>query len=123
MTYPNAARLKNLLLKTTALASLLLSSKGEAQVMPVTMNDDNSTAIVDVGSDAGMYFWSVNGPGGINQLAKQWFYFRIGDSGPNYAINMISPATYTQSMPGGEDLSIVYDNAALRVEIDYGLTG
>ena len=78
MMYPSTP-CKQLLLQLITLGFTLLASAGNAQVTPVTMNSANSTAIVDVGSDAGMYFWSVNGPGGINQLAKQWFYFRIGD--------------------------------------------
>src|SRR5712671_8146374 len=123
MMYPNRARFKNAPLKIAALASLLLASRTEAQVTPVTMSDANSTAIVEVGSDAGMYFWSVNGPSGINQLAQQWFFYRIGSSGANDAINKISTATYSQTTAGGNDLSIVYNNDALRVEIDYGLTG
>src|SRR6266481_4287231 len=121
MMYPNSPRCKKLLLKVLTLASALLASAGNAQVTPITMNDANSTAIVDVNGDAGMYFWSVNGPGGINQLNQQWFFYRIGTSGTNYAINTISAASYSQTMAGGNDLSIIYDNADLRVEIDYGL--
>src|SRR2546430_5056438 len=107
MMYPRRARFTNPLLKTAVLGLLLLASTGESQVAPVTMSDANSTAIVDVGSDAGMYFWSVNGPGGVNQLAKQWFWYRIGSTDINLAINTISPATYNQTTAGGNDLFIV----------------
>ena len=59
---------KKLSIAIVALGCALLVSVSEAAT--ATMNDANSQATVDLDSDAGMYYWSVNGAGGINQLAQ-----------------------------------------------------
>ena len=43
-----------------------------------TITDGGSTAQIDLASDSGMYSWTVNG---VNQMTRQWFWYRIGSSG------------------------------------------
>lgn len=95
----------------------LLAFQASAQVTPVTMTTPGgSIARVDVDSALGMYFWSV---GGQNQLNQQWFYYGIG-GGPQFAVNTISAASYTQ--PTANSLITTYANSLLSVSIKYVLT-
>ena len=110
---------KKIRLLGLTVAAALLASVSQAAVTPVTMSDLNSVAIVDVDSNAGMFQWTV---GGVNQLAQQWFWYRIGSSGAVQPINSIGPAIWNQSA-GTNTLSTSYGNAQLSVNIDYILTG
>jgi hypothetical protein len=101
------------------MAAALVASVSQAQVTPVTLTDLNSVAIVDVDSNAGMYQWTV---GGINQLAQQWFWYRIDSSPYVQPINSISAATWNQPL-GPSSLFTSYGNAQLSVNINYKLTG
>ena len=113
---------KKLPIAFVALGCALLGSVRQVQATDVTMTDANSQAVVDVNSADGMKFWSVNGAGGINQLAQQWFWYRIGTGGGASPINSISGATYNQTA-GPNFLTTTYGNANLSVEVDYKLTG
>jgi hypothetical protein len=110
---------KKLRLLGLTLAVALLASASQAAVTPVTMSDLNSVAIVDVDSNAGMFQWTV---GGANQLAQQWFWYRIGNGTAVQPINSIGPAVWNQAA-GINTLSTTYNNAQLKVSIDYVLTG
>jgi hypothetical protein len=98
------------------LATVLLSPATHAQV--VTLEDGNSSAMVNVNSSAGMSQWLVNG---VNNLNQQWFWFGVGSGGPQAPINSISPAAYTQS--AANTLDTTYANTSFSVEISYTLTG
>jgi hypothetical protein len=98
------------------LAAVLLSPASQAQV--VTLQDGNSSALVNVNSDAGMSQWLVNG---VNNLNQQWFWFGVGQGGPQAPINSISSAAYTQS--AANTLDTTYANTSFSVEINYTLTG
>lgn len=101
-----------------ALAALVSIATSQAQpVTPVLMVDGNSTARVDVGSDLGMYSWTFNG---IENLRKQWFWYRIGDT-VAAPINTIGPATWFNLGPNA--LNVTYGNPNFSVMIDYLLVG
>ncbi len=51
----------------------MVALTSQAYVQTITLADGNSSALVDVGSTAGMYNWTVDG---VNQLAQQWFWYR-----------------------------------------------
>src|SRR5690348_16726746 len=79
--------------------SVLSSS---AQV--VTLVDQSSSATVNLDGAAtpgglGMTNWSV---GGVNNLAQQWFWYRVGSSGPEQPINTIGSLTF--SIPNARTL-------------------
>jgi hypothetical protein len=81
------------------------------------LNDANSAVQVNVGSQAGMSQWSVDGQ---NQLHQQWFWFGIGN-GAEASINTISAASVVT--PDARTLYTTYANAQLSIEVDYTLTG
>ncbi len=107
-------------LLSLAAASRLMMSVCQAQV--VTLTDNGSVAVVDLGSPAGMNQWTVTGlPGGMeNQLHQQWFWYRI-NGGLAQPINTISPAIFTQG--SANQLAATYANSDVSVTIKYTLTG
>jgi len=98
----------------TAVSSSLMAAS-----IPVTLTSGNTTAIVDVGTQAGMDFWSVNGPSGQNQLQQQWFWYRVG-TGPQLSIDNISAPSWSQTP---NTLTTTYANSAFSVSIMYTLNG
>jgi hypothetical protein len=100
---------------TLGLVFSAMTLPGTAQI--ITLADHNSTVQVDVGSQNGMFNWSVEGQ---NQLRQQWFWFGIGN-GPEAAINTISAASV--NTPNSRTLYTTYANVQLSIEIDYTLTG
>jgi hypothetical protein len=96
-----------------AFPAMILPCK--AQILNLT--DNNSFVQVNVGSQAGMSQWSVDGQ---NQLHQQWFWFGIG-AGAEASINTISAASVVT--PDARTLYTTYANIQLSIEVDYTLTG
>jgi PEP-CTERM motif-containing protein len=109
-------KLFSLWLTTGVVAFLALASSADAQI--ITLVDNNSVAQINVGSSSGMFNWNVDGQ---NQLAQQWFWYRVGALGPEQAINSISAPALTT--PNARTLYTSYNNGAIGVEVDYQLTG
>jgi hypothetical protein len=93
-------------------------------VTGITLIDGNSTILVDPTSQAGMYQWNVNN---INYDAKQWFWYRIGNTGPEASIDTISaPVVSLYDLTGEGDIDtarMVYNNNNLKVDVKMGVTG
>jgi hypothetical protein len=107
-------------LKVTVMCLGLAFSFGASSVKAqiVTLSDNNSVALVNVGNQQGMFNWSVQG---MNQLHQQWFWYSVGATAPA-SVDTISPATLTLDN-GTRGLSSTYGNAAFSVQIDYLLSG
>jgi hypothetical protein len=91
----------------------------------VTLTDGNSTASVDPNSQQGMFNWSVLNPNNpntsVNQLQQQWFWYRVGSTGPEHSIDTISaPSLLT---PNARTLTANYSTNQFSVRIDYILSG
>jgi hypothetical protein len=90
----------------------------------VTLTDNNATAVVNTGSQAGMNFWSVDGNGlsGQNQLQQQWFWYRVGNSVPQSINTMSGP---TNTLVGLNNLTTTYFNSTYNfgISISYQLSG
>jgi len=88
----------------------------------VTLSDLNSTATVNLGPGAGnsvgMTRWTLDG---IDNLAQQWFWYRVGSAGPEQPINTIGGLTFSQ--PNPRTLYATYFNGQYGVTINYLLTG
>ena len=95
------------LIDNTAVASTLTLEDGGNSI--VTINPD---------SQAGVNSWLVND---VNQLAQQWFWYRIGETGGQYSIDTISAPSVQQFDP--TTATITYSNSAVKVGITYTLTG
>jgi hypothetical protein len=99
------------------LSAVMVTSITTASGSIVFLKDGNSTASVDVDSPAGMFQWTVDG---VNHLNQQWFWYRVG-SGPQFPINTISAASWTQNALN--TLNTTYANTIFSVNINYTLTG
>lgn len=106
-------------LRTLILPLSVMALAVQTQAAIFTLTDANSSATIDTGSSAGMNNWTVNG---VNQLAQQWFWYRVGSSGGESPINAIS-ATPTISNPDSRNLQVSYFNGSYGVTIHYTLTG
>ena len=108
------------LLSTTAVAGL------------ITLADGNSVVNINPGPSSladgvnGVNFWSVNGAGGTNQLQQQWFWYRIGDSGPELSIDTLAVGGSVSAVQFDTGIaSVTYSNPTkgLSVKVLYTLTG
>lgn len=98
-----------------ALGSLATVFPSQAQI--IMLSDGGSSAKIDT-LRVGMYDWSV---GGINQLRQQWFWYRVGTSGPEQTIDKISAPTI--SGLSANQATISYANSLFSVDVTYVLTG
>jgi len=91
-----------------------LVSQSEAQIYTLSQND--SSAQINTSSQAGMFNWSV---GGVNQLAQQWFWYRVGSAGPEASIDTIAPVSASQTL--ANKLTTTYANSTISVKTAYTL--
>jgi hypothetical protein len=82
------------------------------------LNDGNSTVQVKADSTAGMTSYLVDG---VNQVKDQWFYYRIGNSGPESPIETIGSLVWSQSE--ARSLDLTYGNSLYSARVVYTLTG
>ena len=98
----------------------MIGLAGVAVANAYTMTNGNSTINYDPDTSAGMSDWKIDGQ---DQLAKQWFWYRVGTTGGESAINTIGHVT-TQSSPGNRLIETVFTSASnFRITVTYLLTG
>jgi len=102
-----------------AFLALFQIISGITNATPIyTLLSGNSAVSIDLGSQAGMYNWTVEGQ---NQLNQQWFWYRVGSSGPEASIDTIGlPAVQTY---GTSILDTTYTASKFTLAVDYTLTG
>lgn len=88
-----------------------------AVAAPVVLTHNNSTAIVDPDTNAGMHTWEVDGS---DQLFQQWFWYRVGNN-PEDSIDTISAPVTVQ--PTARHATTTYTAANFILSVDYLLTG
>ena len=78
-------------------SSFVLTAALTVQGQIVTLTDKSAVAVVNLDSGAsnalGMTSWTI---AGINNLAQQWFWYRIGDNGAESPINAIGGLSFSQ---------------------------
>jgi hypothetical protein len=106
------------------LVGVVLGSAALAIASPIVIVDGNSTVRVDTSSDVGMFSWEVDG---VQHIARQWFWYRVGDTGPEYAVNTLGAPiinlTDGDADGSADTLYMKYTGSGLRIEITYVLTG
>lgn len=85
---------------------------------PSILGDGNSSVSIDSGSPSGVNNWFVDGQ---NQLNREWFWYRIGNSGTASSIDTISTPTLFQPTAGA--LSAIYQNTQFSLQVVYSLVG
>ncbi|MBI5388397.1 MAG: VPDSG-CTERM sorting domain-containing protein [Verrucomicrobia bacterium] len=96
----------------------MLGLASSASAVTYTLTDGNSTAQVDADSTAGMWNWTVDG---VNQLARQWFWYRVGNTGGERGINTLTTVSRTQ--PDAASLNMTWRNGSFEITIKYSLLG
>ncbi len=111
------------------LAGVMVGLTSNALAAVTTLTHRNTTVEIDTsGQNAGMFNWTIDG---VDQFykntevtGKQWFWYRIGDTGPERSLESLGTPTVTVS-PDQRTLDLVYtDNeSGLSIEVFYLLSG
>ena len=89
----------------------------------VTIADRNASATFDLGSDMGMYDWTL---AGTDHLYQQWFWIRVGDGDvmPINDLGLFGSQTIDTNLDGFDDqLSLRYDDDITRIDATFLLRG
>lgn len=84
----------------------------------LVLTSGNSSALVDADYGMGIYSWNVEG---IEHLTQSWFWYRLGPSGGQTSINMLSRQPITQ--PDANTASVRYTAADIEVTLGLELQG
>ena len=93
--------------------------KGEMQA--ATLANKNTTIGLDLttpGGVAGMNSWVVDG---VNQMAQQWFWYRVGAAGPESDLTALGAPVISQAFP--QQLAVTYSSPQYSVRVSYLLAG
>ncbi len=101
----------------TLVAVSLLMTPMCVEANSYTIASGNSTVTIDPDSTIGMHSWVLDE---INQLASQWWYYRIGDT-QQQPINQLAIPVVTQAAPNVIDL--LYKGQSVDVLLRYILNG
>lgn len=89
-----------------------------------TIEDGNSSATIETEALSGMYNWVVNG---TDHLNKQWFWYRVGNTGPEASIDALSVivegTTDTNFDTDHDTLYVKYGGTGFELEVRYSLDG
>jgi hypothetical protein len=97
-----------------------LSSPSSASAAVYSLSSQNSTAVLDAGTSAGLKAWTVDG---VNQLSQQWFWFGIdGSVPPRSDLTAITTTPYVTTL-GSSILTALYTNSQYGVQLNYTLQG
>jgi hypothetical protein len=100
-----------------AAALAVAGASNRAMATPLVLSDGNATATVQPDSNVGLNGLTVDG---VNQVASQWYYYRLGSAGGETSIDhltLTNQQTFTPNLGrldysgAGFTLSIVYDLA------------
>jgi large repetitive protein len=109
---PQRARRSACFVLALALVGVVLEGQGQIY----NLNNGNSSVTVD--ASAGILNYQVNG---LPQMSSQWFWYRLGNVGPERPINTVGPLTPVQSDARTLDLS--YASLQYSARVVYTLTG
>ena len=120
------AKTRNNWVKAAVSACILVASIGSAAQAAQTymLSNDNATAFFDVGAGGlGQTSWTLDG---VEHLALQWFWYRIGNSGPETRVtdglNLVSHSDLDLGAGFGHVLTLRYANVPSLFTIDMGFT-
>jgi hypothetical protein len=95
-----------------------------AEATLYTLNDLNSTVQIDPQSQGGMSLWTVDNK---SQMRQQWFWYRIGSTGPESSIETLgTPSVWAIDNPfnvGVDSLYVQYVGASFTLQLKFILTG
>jgi PEP-CTERM motif-containing protein len=89
-----------------------------AQAWEYTLEDGNSKVTITADSEDGMKNWCVDG---VDQLYKQWFWYRVGSTGRERSINTLGLDNPMQT--ADNSLYAEYAEDRFRIEASFTLMG
>ena len=98
----------------TVIVSLFCVATAQAYLL----NDGNSTVDIQ-DSSSGISSWVVDG---TDNLFQQWFWYRVGETGPESSVDTLS-APIVDDDDGDGTLGLTYTGAQISVELDFTLGG
>jgi hypothetical protein len=102
-----------------ALCLILLMALGAPLAQAdVILTSGNSQVKIDPANWYGLYSWTVNG---TEQMYNQWFYYRVGSSGPERSIDTLSAPGIVTS--GTDQAELTYIGSLISVSVKYALVG
>lgn len=113
-------------LTALALAIFLpLAAEATPCTSTCTLTDQNSTVTLDATGQAGMFNWFVDGR---DVLFQQWFWYRVGSTGPETSIDtlsLVAANTVDANLnPGDDRLNLRYLSSGLfQIDVTYDLGG
>jgi len=112
-----------------AAVGLALVTSAQASVV-VALDDVNSHATFCLDADdpltqiEGLSSWTIDG---VERMQEQWFWFRLGDSGPERRISDLTyeyhAAIDLNGDPGDDTMYVRYGGEGLKVELTVQLVG
>ena len=113
-------RLLNLY-KMMVCVAMFASMSGQGADFTLSHTVLTKTTSVDFNTvaGAGVSNWQV---AGVNQLNYQWFYYRVGNSGPEAPIQNISATPTVVYTPAARTLDLTYDNSSYSIRTLFQLT-
>jgi hypothetical protein len=119
----HALRVRVRILLGCLVFSLLGLNVHQANAGLFTLSDKNSVAQYNTSSQAGVYSWKVDG---VEQLAQQWFWFRVGNN-PEASLNTLPIAaegpTDTNFDGSPDNLFTRFAGGGFQVETNFKLQG
>jgi len=114
-----------MLAAATAVASLLGAAAMPANASVINLSNGDSSLSINPASNAGVDNWTVDG---TNQLNKEWFWFRVGSSGPQSSIDSLTLTSQTAlSTNGGSNnwANVTYADIAqaFQLSVTFQLSG
>ncbi len=111
----------------TLMAAIVVIAVGAAHaepITPITLVDRNAELEFDVDGEFSNVDLRIDG---VDVLKKQWFWYRIGTTGPEAPIDslggMVATTADKDLDAGDEVLDLTFENNQLRVQVKYTLTG
>jgi len=101
-----------------AVASSFLTVLFAGPANAVVLSDLNSSVGIDEASQGGLSSWSVDG---TDQLFQQWFWYRVGNTGPESSIDTLTLNNTT--LYGNRGVSLEYSGSGFDMTVDFILTG
>ncbi len=100
------------------LACQILSFGSLASAQIVSLTSGNSSSQIDLGSQAGMFNWVIDG---VNVLNQQTFFSRTNSGGVGSPVSSLGAPTFSQ--PSASSVSATYSTALFNVTTIYNLVG
>ena len=118
--------MNNTNVRTTVMAVIVVGMILSPASGSVILEDLNSEVEFYLASQDGLMRWTVDG---LDHMQQQWFWYRLGDSGPEQSIDALDLKVYKDTDgdldPGNERLIARYADAneTFRITLDFILTG